>query len=196
MLSIKNLFNELSRRRVLRAAAVYGVIAWGVVEGADVVVPALGIPERVLTYLVVVALAGFPIVLAAAWIFDVTPRGLFGATAFHWAAIMGLDRLARTLVEVGAELELADTRYDCTPLQWALHGWTRGTERPSRGHSVARASPRTRSVRSRRTRTPRCGRSCLRGGRAEDPSTPEAAFPGHTRLGEARLGTSAHGLRS
>lgn len=40
---------------------------------------------------------------------------------------MGLDQLARALVEVGAELEPVDTRYDCTPLQWALHGWSEGT---------------------------------------------------------------------
>ena len=58
---------------------------------------------------------------------DITRRGLFGATALHWAAMMGLDRLSRALVECGAELELVDTRYDCTPLQWALHGWQQGT---------------------------------------------------------------------
>jgi len=58
---------------------------------------------------------------------DVTPRGLFGATALHWSAIMGLDGLARELIRAGAELELADDEYDCTPLQWALHGWTAGT---------------------------------------------------------------------
>ena len=41
--------------------------------------------------------------------------------------MMGLDRLARALVEGDAELELVDARYDCTPLQWALHGWSEGT---------------------------------------------------------------------
>ena len=58
---------------------------------------------------------------------DVARRGLFGATALHWAALMGLDRLTRALAAAGTELELADTRYDCTPLEWALHGWTEGT---------------------------------------------------------------------
>lgn len=57
---------------------------------------------------------------------DVRPRGLFGATALHWAAMLGLDRLARALLESGAELELRDSKYDCTPLQWALHGWGEG----------------------------------------------------------------------
>lgn len=58
---------------------------------------------------------------------DVTRRGLFGATALHWAVFMGLDGLAHALVQAGADLELADTRYDCTPLQWGLHAWTETT---------------------------------------------------------------------
>ncbi|MEM7306579.1 MAG: hypothetical protein AAF682_07910 [Planctomycetota bacterium] len=58
---------------------------------------------------------------------DVGARGLFGATALHWSAIMGLDRLAGALLAAGAELELLDEQYDCTPLQWALHGWSEGT---------------------------------------------------------------------
>jgi hypothetical protein len=58
---------------------------------------------------------------------DLTRRGLFGATALHWAAIMGLDRLTRALLGAGAALELRDSRYDCTPIEWALHGWTEGT---------------------------------------------------------------------
>ena len=57
---------------------------------------------------------------------DVTRRGLFGATALHWAAFMGLDELAAPLVEARSEIELRDTRYDRTPLQWALYGWTDG----------------------------------------------------------------------
>jgi hypothetical protein len=58
---------------------------------------------------------------------DIAQRGLFGATALHWAAYVGLEHLALALVEAGAELELRDTRYECTPLEWALHGWTAGT---------------------------------------------------------------------
>jgi len=55
---------------------------------------------------------------------DVRPRGLFGATALHWAAHMGLERLAAALLDAGAELELADARYGCTPLEWTLHAWS------------------------------------------------------------------------
>ena len=70
-------------------------------------------------------LVGLRLVEAGA---DVTRRGLFGATALHWCAIMGLERLGAALAaHSGAELELRDTQYDCTPLEWALHGWIEGT---------------------------------------------------------------------
>lgn len=58
---------------------------------------------------------------------DVHQRGLFGATALHWAAFMGLPDLVRSLCARGAPLELHDEKYDCTPLQWAVHAWTDGT---------------------------------------------------------------------
>jgi len=58
---------------------------------------------------------------------DVHPRGLFGATALHWSAHLGLDRLAEALANAGSDLELADAKYDCTPLEWTLHAWSSGT---------------------------------------------------------------------
>ena len=58
---------------------------------------------------------------------DIHGRGLFGATALHWAAFMGADRLAGALAAAGGELELRDVQHECTPLEWALHAWTDGT---------------------------------------------------------------------
>ncbi len=60
---------------------------------------------------------------------DVTPTGLFNATALHWAAFVGLDRLGHALIQHGAAIELRDTEYDCTPLQWSLHAWAKGPEK-------------------------------------------------------------------
>ncbi|MCA8968683.1 MAG: ankyrin repeat domain-containing protein [Planctomycetes bacterium] len=68
-------------------------------------------------------LVGIRLVEAGA---DVLARGLFGATALHWAALMGLARLTDSLVHRGSPLELRDERYRCTPLEWALHGWQTG----------------------------------------------------------------------
>ena len=59
---------------------------------------------------------------------DVQVRGLFGATALHWSALMGLDQLSSALLRAGAEIDLEDRKYKCTPLQWALHEWTEGAK--------------------------------------------------------------------
>lgn len=58
----------------------------------------------------------------------VEPRGLFGATALHWAANMGLPILAEALVAGGAGVEVRDTKYHCTPIEWGIHAWREGTQ--------------------------------------------------------------------
>lgn len=73
---IRALFSELKRRRVFRAAAVYAVAAWIVLQVAAITVPALYLPHWVLTVLVVIAVAGLPVTLAGAWAFDITPEGI------------------------------------------------------------------------------------------------------------------------
>jgi len=70
------LFNELQHRRVFRALGGYAVVAWIAVEAADVIFPALGVPEALLTGLIVLALAGFPLVAILTWFFDVTAEGV------------------------------------------------------------------------------------------------------------------------
>ncbi|HEY3742983.1 MAG TPA: ankyrin repeat domain-containing protein [Bryobacteraceae bacterium] len=52
----------------------------------------------------------------------VDPRGLFGETALHWAAMLGEDRLVARLIEKGADVHLPDDKYKSTPLGWAIHG--------------------------------------------------------------------------
>ena len=73
---ITRLINELQHRRVFRSVAVYAVVAWIAVEAADVIFPALGVPGAALTWLIVIALAGFPIIAVLAWIYDVTSEGV------------------------------------------------------------------------------------------------------------------------
>lgn len=70
------LFSELRHRRVFPTVAGYAVVAWIAVEAADVIFPALGVPDAVLTALIVAALAGFPLVAILAWFFDVTSKGI------------------------------------------------------------------------------------------------------------------------
>jgi tetratricopeptide (TPR) repeat protein len=69
-------FAELKRRGILKMAALYGAVAFGVLQGADIILPSLGLPERALTFVVVIALLGFPVAIALAWTYELTGRGV------------------------------------------------------------------------------------------------------------------------
>lgn len=56
----------------------------------------------------------------------VRAQGLFGATALHWAAFMGLPRLSAALVKAGAPTDLEDKTNGKTPLGWAEYAWNEG----------------------------------------------------------------------
>jgi TolB-like protein len=70
------LLAELKRRQVFRAAAVYAVVAWGVIEVTATVLPIFLLPEWMVRAVAVVMVLGFPAVLSLAWAFDLTPQGV------------------------------------------------------------------------------------------------------------------------
>ncbi|MFC0774744.1 ankyrin repeat domain-containing protein [Terrimonas alba] len=43
-----------------------------------------------------------------------------GATALHWAAYCGRDKLVERLIGEKAMIDLRDTSYNCTPIAWAI----------------------------------------------------------------------------
>ena len=49
-------------------------------------------------------------------------KGVFGATALHWAAINGHRNTIELLVARGARLDIRDDRFDGTPEDWAQEG--------------------------------------------------------------------------
>jgi len=65
------LWAELKRRRVIRTAVAYVIVAWVIVEGADVIFPVMLLPDWALRLLVVCAMLGLPLVIVLAWIFDI-----------------------------------------------------------------------------------------------------------------------------
>ena len=72
----QRLFAELKRRRVFRVMAVYGAMAFGVIEAADLIFPRLGLPDFTVTLIVWLAFLAFPVVAALTWTFDLTPEGV------------------------------------------------------------------------------------------------------------------------
>jgi hypothetical protein len=64
--SVVRLFAELQRRKVIRVAVTYGVVAWLVVQVAETVFEPLLLPGWALTLVVVLAILGFPVAVALA----------------------------------------------------------------------------------------------------------------------------------
>jgi TolB-like protein len=67
---------ELRRRRVLRVAGLYVVTVWLLLQAADILFPAWGIPDAAIRYLLWAGLLGFLVALAFGWVFDITPDGI------------------------------------------------------------------------------------------------------------------------
>ena len=67
---------ELRRREVYPVIVAYAVVAWILLQIGEVTFAPLGLPDWVMTALIVVAVAGFPVALVLAWVYDITPQGI------------------------------------------------------------------------------------------------------------------------
>jgi serine/threonine protein kinase len=74
--ALSSFLAELKRRRVYRAAVTYLAAAFVVLQGADIVFPALAVPGWIFPVLVSATLAGFPVVIVLTWIFDLNRGGI------------------------------------------------------------------------------------------------------------------------
>ncbi len=71
-----SLFEEFKRRKVFRVAAVYAVVAWVLIQVADVVLPTFEAPAWVNQTLIFLFILGFPLALILAWAYEVKPGGI------------------------------------------------------------------------------------------------------------------------
>lgn len=108
------LLDELKRRNVIRVAIAYVVASWLLLQVADVVLNHIPAPDWVMQVFMLVLSLCFPLVLAFAWAFELTPGGLkrekdvardesitrYTARRLDWITIV---LLALLLVIVGAE---------------------------------------------------------------------------------------------
>ena len=79
----QQMLTELRRRRVFRAAGIFIVSAWVVVQVASLVFPAVNVPDAALRYVWMAAILLFPLFLIFAWFYDVTPAGLVRTPSAH-----------------------------------------------------------------------------------------------------------------
>lgn len=71
---VGSLFAELKRRKVYRTTAAYAAGAFIVWQAADIAFPAFGLPASAMQPVVIFAIAGFPVAMVLAWLFEVTPQ--------------------------------------------------------------------------------------------------------------------------
>src|ERR1700731_3363899 len=73
---MKNLFGELKRRNVYKVAVAYIVGGWALSQGIAQVLAIFDIANWIIRLLVVLIIIGFPIAIACAWAFELTPQGV------------------------------------------------------------------------------------------------------------------------
>ena len=73
---LKNFIQELRHRSVFRAIVTYTIVAWMLLQVADVTFDRLPIPDSAMTVLIVLVLIGFPITLILAWGYELTVEGV------------------------------------------------------------------------------------------------------------------------
>ena len=69
-------WEEVKRRKVVRVAVAYSVVAWLLIEIVVTVEAPLNLPGWMDTFVIVLVLVGFPLALILSWAFDLTPRGI------------------------------------------------------------------------------------------------------------------------
>jgi len=75
-MKIENFFAELKRRNVYKVAVAYIVTGWALAQGIAQVFPVFDISNWAVRLIVLAIVIGFPIALAMAWVFELTPEGL------------------------------------------------------------------------------------------------------------------------
>ncbi len=87
---LRSFLQELRRRRVSRAAILYLVAAYAVVQFVDtIIVSALGYPFWLLDLAIIVGAAGFPIAVVLAWALQFTGGGVRAETGKRLSEFLG-----------------------------------------------------------------------------------------------------------
>ncbi len=71
-----SLWRELKRRNVVRVAAAYAVMAWLLLQLADILLNNFDAPDWVFQSLTTLLIIALPFVLAFSWVFEITPEGI------------------------------------------------------------------------------------------------------------------------
>jgi TolB-like protein len=82
-MKIMELFRQLRARRVIRAAVIYLAVLWAALQAADLFAGAEIVSESTVRWMILVGVAGFPVVVLASWFLENPWEGR------RWIAIAG-----------------------------------------------------------------------------------------------------------
>jgi hypothetical protein len=95
----KNIFTELKRRNVYRAAVAYGVVAWFLTQLTTQVFPFFEIPNSAVRFVVVALAVGFPIAMLLSWLYELTPEGIVRTEDLHPAQARSIQRATGRILD-------------------------------------------------------------------------------------------------
>jgi TolB-like protein/predicted Zn-dependent protease len=95
----KNIFTELKRRNVYRAAVAYGVVAWFLTQLTTQVFPFFEIPNSAVRFVVIALAVGFPIAMLLAWVYEFTPEGVVRTEDLHAAQARSAQRVTGRILD-------------------------------------------------------------------------------------------------
>ncbi len=104
-----SLFDKLKRRNVFRVAIAYVIVAWLVMQVADIVLNNIDAPSWVFKVLMLFIAIGFPFALIFTWALELTPEGLKHSIDVHpqQSTAPRITRRMNTLIVVGLVFVLA-----------------------------------------------------------------------------------------
>ena len=116
---------ELQRRHVYKVGAAYAVAGWLLAQVITQVLPVFNVSLFVQRVLVLMLIAGFPVALVLAWLFDVTPEGIVrtealsaeGETKQAARVRLGMDRKLNWVLGTLLVLSLGYFATEHTPLR-------------------------------------------------------------------------------
>ena len=71
-----SIYDELKRRNVVKAAVLYVVASWLILQVADVLFDAMELPAVWVRLVLAILILGFPLAIVLSWVYEMTPDGL------------------------------------------------------------------------------------------------------------------------
>jgi hypothetical protein len=94
-----NIFTELKRRNVYRAAVAYGVVAWFLTQLTTQVFPSFQIPDSAVRFVVIALAIGFPIAMLLARVYEFTPKGIVRTEDLRPAQARSIQRATGRILD-------------------------------------------------------------------------------------------------